>query len=499
LDERSHSHGLKRVSRIYLGSEDWEKGIDQYLPHKKTSTYELIPTEVRYDYLKKDSAYTFQLDELLEREVKDNSYVYWNILMPATRMFIEIEKEGLRINQHKILEMYQYIEEETELLERELWEIADHVFNPASPQQTAEILYDKLGIPVSPKYGRSTNKFLLEQYRDDYTFVDKLIQFREMRHDLNAYVKGFVSRIDHNFRIHPVMKLFGTVTGRLASEDPSIMNIKSNSRIKELFLPGNGRYIANIDFGQMELRWYYMYSRDPVIHKILTEGWSTDDIKLQEILDTLREKDKKDPHFIVGLVAFRDAIAAKEKRVITKSMVFGRAYGRGKQSFLEGGQRTRRGVTEVGVNREDVDHLVFVIDSMFPGLTAYARARASEARNQGYVESYFGRQRRFPLVTRENGHIVDRQARNMPIQSAGSDLNILCMLHLWDVREKYDIKPMFCVHDSIVLDIPSPDILPALKQEIEDKAYEIVKGEIPFLVDADWGYDWSMQKEVPIV
>ena len=473
LDERSHSHGLKRCSRIYLGSEDWEADIDKYLPNKKTSSYALIPEDVRHVYLSKDACRTYQMWEVLRDSVKDN-WVFWNVIMPATRMFIETEFFGLRIDPYKVEGLYLWLGEEVEKAEKELWELAETSFNPSSPKEVAEILYDKLRIPMDPRFGRSTNKHLLEAYRDEYEIVNKIIEYREMCHDRDTYIEGFVKRMDNNFRVHPAMKLFGTVTGRISSENPSIMNIKANSRIKELFLPEDGHLIANFDFKQMELRWYCIYSGDQVLTEILTDG--------------------RDPHTEIGIVAYGNEKEAKEKRIIVKSFVFGRLYGRGKRSFLEGGQRYRRGQFEAGVSEDDVDYLVGVIDDMVPGLKSYARERKQEVRNRGYVESYFGRQRRFPLITSQNSSEVERQAINMPIQSAGSDLNLLCMLHLWNLRDKYNIRPLFCVHDSIVIDVPNVETVSILKDIIEKKAYEIVEGKIPFPVDADWGYDWSLQK-----
>lgn len=487
LDERATSHGLKKVARVYLGSEDWEKDINQYLPNKKNSSYELIPEDVRHVYLSKDSARTYQLWEVLEEEMKDN-WVFWNIMMPGTSMFIDIEERGIKINPDKIVEMYNYLLGELDRLGEELHQMAGRSFNPSSPLQTSEIIYDEMGIPVNPKYGRSTNKHLLEEYREDYPFIDKLIEYREAVHDIGNYVKGFVSRMDNDFRVHPAIKMFGTVTGRLASENPAVHNIKSSSRVKELFLPEPGQLIAEFDFSGVEIRWYYMYTEDAMVKHILEEGFDED------FGFNLTEKERKDPHFVIGLVAYKDFQKATDRRVVTKSMVFGRMYGRGRKSFIEGGQRSRRGVTETGMILSEVDFLLSVIDNMLPDLKSYARARANEAKNQGYVESYFGRKRRFPLITSENRGEVERQARNMPIQSAASDLNLLCMLHLWDKREEYNIYPMFSVHDSIIVSIPDESLLPVLKKEIEDKAFELVEGKIQFPVDAKCGPSWGETK-----
>lgn len=460
LDERSHSHGLKKVARTYLGSEDWEEGIKQYLPNKNT-TYDSIPTAVRYEYLSKDVARTYQLWEVLEGEV-ESSRAFWDLLMPATKMFSEIEHRGIRIDGNKLLESYEWLREEVDKLEQELFELAGESFNPRSPKQVGEILYGRLGVPMDPGYGPTTNKQVLEAYREEYEAVDKLLTLRERYKDRDTYLAGFAKRLDRNFRVHPTFKLHGQVAGRIASENPAMMNVKSGSRVKEIFVAEPGRLLAEFDFKGMELRWYCIYSKDEVLIDMLLKG--------------------ADPHSEICKVVYGDTEESHSKRLFVKTLVFGRLYGRSRASF-----------SRLGTD-EEVDHLLEAIDSKFPGLRGYSERLRKQVHTKGYVESYFGRRRRFPIITDATKARVERQAGNMPTQSAGSDLNLSCMLHLWDRKEELDIYPLFPVHDSILIDIPNKEAVPILKKIIEEKALEVVNGALPFPVDADWGVNWSMDK-----
>lgn len=471
LDERQYSHGLKKVARVYLGAGNWETDITKYLKNPKEDSYALIPTEVRREYLSKDVCYTNQMCELLEEEVKDN-WAFWNILMPATRVFSETMFHGVPISPHKLVDMHGLLGDDINKDERELWEMAGRVFNPASPVDVARIIYDDLRVPINPKYGRSTNKKLFENMREEYEIIDRIVLHREMLHDRSQYVEGFAKRVDRNFRVHPTIRMFGTVTGRISSEDPSIMNIKRDGRVKEIFVADKGKYLAEFDLSKAELCWYVIYSNDEVLKDILVNGFQGD------LGFELTTKQRKDPHYMIGCLAYGQE-KAYELRVLAKMTVFGRLYLRGLGSI------ERQYGTEIA------HRLVDAMDDLIPRHKDYTSMIKQQIRSQGYVESFFGRQRRFPLITQENRSEVDRMAVNMPISSASSDLNLLNFIYLYENRKKWDIWPMFTVHDSIMVQIPSPDVIPEMKKEMEDNAYRIVEGKMPFTYDCKWGPSWG--------
>ncbi|KKM22080.1 hypothetical protein LCGC14_1628950 [marine sediment metagenome] len=475
LDERQYSHGLKKVTRVYLGAGNWEKNIQTYLKKPKEDSYALIPTEVRHDYLSKDVCYTNEMCELLNKEVKDN-WAFWNILMPATRVFSETMYRGVLIDPYKLVDMKNQLWSDINRDEKELYEMAGRVFNPASHVDVARIVYDDLGVPVSPKYGRSTNKKLFERLREEHEIIDRIVLHREMNHDLSQYVEGFAKRVDRDFRVHPTIRMFGTVTGRISSEDPSIMNIKRDGRIKEIFIANKGRYLAEFDLAKAELCWYIIYSGDEVLRDILINGFQGD------LGFELTNEQRKDPHYLIGCIAYGQE-RAYELRAFAKMTVFGKLYLRGLGSI------ERQYGTEIA------RRLVDTVDDFIPKHKDYTSMIKKQIRTQGYVESFFKRQRRFPLITQENRSEVDRMAVNMPISSASSDLNLLNFIYLYENRKRWDIWPMFTVHDSIMVDIPSPDVIPEMKKEMEAYALELVDGKMPFTYDVKWGKSWGEAKE----
>ena len=463
IDERPYSHGLKRVAKIYLGADDWEKDLDKWIPkrQKKSVSYEVIPSEVREVYLSKDVTRTLQLKKVLEEDI--NKKVFWEMLMPACRMFIEIENKGIRIDPVKLMNLEDILVKELSKLGNSVNEEIGGWVNPLSYKQVSELLYGQMGVPIDPYFGPSTSKVALDQYREQYEVIGKILDYREIAKLSGTYVEGFARFVDKNYHIHPSIKLFGSVTGRLSSENPSIMNLKSVKELKEIFLPHLGYLLGYFDIKGNELRWYYLYSHDERLGKILKDP-------------------KGDPHHLVASIAYGEE-RAKEMRSPAKAVVFGRIYRRGIKSI------------EYQVGKEVIDDLMETVDALFPDVGKYSESIMRQVKSKGYVESYFGRKRRFGLITPESAHRIEREAINSPIQSAGSDLMLLSFLHLWANKERLGIYPFWPVHDSITADIPNPEIIPIIKKELEDYAYELVKGIVPFIWETDWGYDLSMRKE----
>jgi DNA polymerase-1 len=273
--------------------------------------------------------------------------------------------------------------------------------------------------------------------------------------------------MDHNYRIHPKINLFKAVSGRLSSEDPSIMNIKSDSKLKSMFLPEPGEVLGMGDIKQNELRWYYINSGDEDLGEILKRVPTPDNPRAN------------DPHYMVSVEAYGKELA-DELRTPAKAVVFGRLYGRGRKSI----------VYQVG--DKNIDRLMEVVDSIFPGIGGFRKEVMERVRRDGYLESYFKRKRKFLLITPESLNTVEREAVNFMQQSPGSDLMLLNMLHLWEIKDKLGIWPFWPVHDSITSSMKDKDILPLIKKELESYSLEVVGGLIPFEWDMKWGYDWSM-------
>jgi len=465
LDERQYSHGLKNLAGKELGAPDWEGDIKEFLPHK-ASSYDLIPDDKLYEYAAFDVAYTYQLSEGVGyRKRVANTRPYKEILNPCANMFAEIRHRGIPIDVGLLMELDGILEKEMDEQLEELARLSGVSFNPFSSQETAEVLYDTLGYQQQPRYGRSTAAKVLNILGGPV--CEKIVEVREFGKLKSTYVVGVSNFIDDNFRIHPFTKLHGTVTGRLSVTDPSMLNVHKKGGVRRLYLPEKGHLILEADQKQVELRCYAIVGKDEYLKKLLLDGI--------------------DPHGVVN--ADLNRRTGKEwDRDKAKAGVFGRLYGRGKRDFIE----------SYRLSEKDADELIFAIDSVFPSVKQYLERVKKQVHETGILTSYFGRKRRFGLVLDENKHECYRQGANFYIQSMASDINLLCMLHLWNIKDRWGIYPLFPVHDSIVIDTPNISVVPEIKRELEEYSRKLVNGEMEFKVDCSVGPSWGDTKKLKL-
>jgi len=471
IDERQYSHGLKVLAGKYLGAPNWEEDIKEFLPHK-ASSYDLVPDDKLYEYAAYDVAYTYQLSEGagFRRKVA-NTQLYKEILNPCANMFAEIRHRGIPVDVGYLMELDGVLEKEMDEKLEELEKLVGRYLNPFSPQEVAELLYDNLGYQQVPGFGRSTAARILRMLGGE--ICDKIQEVREFGKLKSTYVVGVANFIDDSFRIHPFTNLSGTVTGRISMSDPSMMNVSYSGGVRKLYLPEQGHLILEADQKQIELRCYAITSGDSHLQDLLASGG--------------------DPHQLVqDQLVKRTSLSSKwsghEGRVKAKAGVFGRLYGRGKRDFM----------MSYKLNEKDADELVATIDTIFPSVKEYLARVKKEIHETGVLTSYFGRKRRFGLVLDENKHECYRQGANFYIQSMASDINLYCMLHLWDLKDKWGIYPLFPVHDSIVIDIPDVSVVPEIKKELEEYSRTLVQEQIKFKVDCSVGTNWGETKKLEI-
>jgi len=460
LDERQSTHGLKRLAGRLLGVADWEDNIKTFLPHK-SSTYDLVPDQELYKYAAHDAIYTYHLYKILKDQMPP---LYNTLILPVINMFTQLRHEGIDIDVDVLMNLDTVLGQELNKNLEALAQMVGRHINPNSSQEVAQVLFNDLKLRDF-KNG-STDKEVLEAYKDN-PIVQMIIDCRGARKLLSTYVDGAADFVDMNFRIHPMMKMFGTVTGRLSSEDPSIMNIPRESQIKRMFIPAPGHSILELDQKQHELRSYCLLFNDPHLKKLLLDGG--------------------DPHRTVAVAAFGEENAAK-MRVKAKNVVFGRLYGG------QGGAIS----AATGLSSREAQNVIKIVDSMFPEIKNYAAKIMEEIKTYGYLESYFGRKRHFGLLTRGNKEKVLKQGTNFPIQSTASDINLFGMLYLYNNRTRLGIKPLFPVHDSILIDIEDSKMVAQIAKEVNDHVWELVDGKMKFEVEAKVGPNWREVQKVKL-
>jgi len=349
-----------------------------------------------------------------------------------------------------------------EKLEKELVELSGvKGFNPRSPKQVMDVLYRKLDLPMPHIKGEvkeTSNKEALEELSDLHPLPKKLLEYRKI----------------HNNRIHTEYNLIGTVTGRLASSNVNLQNIPRSRdddplHIKDAFLAPPGWQLVQADYSQLELRIAALLSKDEWLAQMFREG--------------------RDIHGYVASLIYGPNYT-REQRVAAKFVDFGTLYGRSARSVAE----------EHKISVSEAEQLINAFLGKATALKEWRDKQVELVRNQGYVESWYGRRRRFPLITEKAFHEIRNQSYNFPIQSTASDTCLRALTKLDKLLDPKVAFPILTVHDSIVLQVREDkvkEVARIMKEVMEDVPF---KNEVdfPFTVDAEYGPSWGELSELKL-
>jgi len=483
LDERTTSQGLKSIAKHMLGVGDWETDLKTYLPNKK-APFTLVPPDVLYPYAGRDACYTLIIRDKLRKKLDSEGNegpkgLYDNLLKPCNEMLMNLSLEGVSMDAELLVQSMTEMPEKLAELEKELEELAgDRYFNPRSPKQIAEVLFDKL--KLRRINGTSTSKEVLEQLSGEHPFVDTLVEYRQFLKVSSTYIENF-ARSYHNGKGFPDLRLFGTVTGRLSGSklNPLVMPRESRGdlyrTVKNIFISDPGCFLWSSDYKSAELRVMAVLSND----SWLLEQLSQPNIDFHSLMAEQIFGDE-----------FLDADKGKQKelRVIAKMFVFGLNYGREAPSIAR----------QLGCSVNEAKDLISRYFKPMPDVLAWRKEMEKKAVDDEYLENPFGRRRRFSLITRDNIHDIKKQAINTPPQSTANDLNLLTMERIH--RELSPaVRTLWPVHDSILCNVDEEapnETLYDLRDILFEYPSELLKTKLPFFIDIAVGYKWGTLKEV---
>lgn len=493
--ELEGTHDLKSLARDECGAPDWEAPIQAVLKQAKVDSYAVIPRPMLYLYAAQDGIYTWQLFELFSERLRQSHNVdlarnFYDNLMPIVHLCIDMQLNGLRVDENRLAGLRISFGEQEVNTKQELTNWAKRLapnkawpkntFNPNSWQQIGYLLYDVLkapgwskskveGMPAQlsqaggDKKDRTTAKAQLERltYQPEPIkgFVELLLSYRGAKHIRTHYLTHFEPISDG--RIHPIYQVHRAVTGRLASTEPNVLNMPHKGGIRGLIVPEEGNVLIAADYSQAELRVAAMLSNDATFKGVYERG--------EDIHDRFATR-------------FYGPDYTKIQRVIAKSFVFGKLYGRGWRSIA----------ATFGLTKDAALAMMRELDAMMPTFKEWCDNQFRIAQEQGYVGTPLGRRRRFPLITRNNAHEVRRYCVNSPIQATSSDILLLALRRVNSWIGDYDGKVLMPLHDSGNFECPEEvrdEVATRIVADME-AAPKIIFGDdcIPFKVDIEYGY-----------
>lgn len=470
LDETPGLHSLEQLASDYLGADDYKDDTQQYVSKKLTNTFADIPPHLLYARNGKDASYTLQIFKRLREEVADDHHLerlYTKTLIPASELLTWVEARGLYVNTKQVEENRVRLEAEVANVHAGLEKIAGRSFNPNSPKQVADILFNQFRLPR--RHGASTGKDVLKKL-PKHPFVVGLQEHRIAAKALSTYVYGVLKAVADDGCVHTTYKIHGSRTGRLASAEPNVQNIPRKKELRGMFMARPGRVLVEVDLNQAELRCLAALSKDDFLCHI----YNSTSLSLHVEVS----KDFFGPNF------------TDEQKMRAKAVNFGIVYGREPPSIAE----------EFDISIEEAQGYITKWFKRAPKAKEFImKCRFAPLRNQTMVTP-FGRKKRHQVVAPEIMRDLMNEAANFPHQSIASDVNLEAAIECAPKLRKMDVWICNLIHDSNLLDCPNNPVVIAkavnmLKASMEAIPRRMGITRVPFKADAKIGTIWGQLKE----
>ncbi|MBT8079442.1 MAG: DNA polymerase I [Gammaproteobacteria bacterium] len=477
LNSVATRHDMDSVAGHYLGVttihyEDVAgKGAKQL-------TFNQVDLEQAAPYAAEDADITLQLHKHLWSELgktRPLKKLYQEIEQPLVPVLLAMEEAGVLVDRAMLKKQSAELAKKMASLETKAHKLAGGPFNLGSPKQLQEILFEQQGLPVirkTPKGQPSTAEDVLQELAREYELPEVILEYRSVSKLKSTYTDKLPEQISpHTGRIHTSYHQAVAATGRLSSTDPNLQNIPIRTpegrRIRQAFVAPKGYVLLAADYSQIELRIMAHLSGDQGLLKAFA--------------------DERDVHQATAAEVFGvdpDDVSADHRRS-AKAINFGLMYGMSAFGLAR----------QLGISRGEAQEYVDLYFERYPGVKAYMDNIREHAREQGYVETVFGRRLYLPEINDRNAQrrqYAERSAINAPMQGTAADIikKAMISVHGWLEDSGTDARMIMQVHDELVLEVRKK-LLDGVREKVVDLMCGAARLEVPLKVDAGTGADWD--------
>lgn len=445
----------------------------------KQLTFDQVALDIAGPYAAEDAEITLCLHNRLIKELQQVPpllKVLEDIEIPLMPVLARIERYGALVDAHLLGQQSLEITEKLVELERQTFAIAGEEFNLASPKQLGVILYEKLGLPVLAKTAKgqpSTAEAVLSGLAEQgHELPVLLMEYRSLSKLKSTYTDRLPEQINPlTGRIHTSYHQAVTATGRLSSSNPNLQNIPIRTaegrRIRQAFIAPKGYKLLAADYSQIELRIMAHLAQDP------------------GLLDAFRND--RDVHKATASEVFGvqlDAVSSDQRRN-AKAINFGLIYGMSAHGLAK----------QIGCERGEAQMYMDRYFARYPGVQEYMERTREQAREQGYVETLFGRRLYLPEIKARNANVrkgAERTAINAPMQGSAADIIKRAMITVdqWLAESKLDARVILQVHDELVLEVRE-DQVDELRAGLLPLMSAGAALDVPLIVEAGVGDNWD--------
>lgn len=405
-------------------------------------------------------------DNLKKQEMYD---LFNDIEMPLGIVLGDMEYDGINVDKKTLEEMGKEILEKTEIISKEIYELAGTEFNISSPIQLGDILFEKLNLPHGKKgkTGYSTAVDVLNKLKGKHPIIEKILEYRSLTKLYTTYIEGLIKEIQSDNKIHTIYNQALTRTGRLSSQEPNLQNIPARDEygklIRKAFIPSEDSVIMSGDYSQIELR---ILSSIAQVESLINAFNNDLDIHSKTASDIF----KKDI----------SEITSQERRV-AKAVNFGIIYGISSYGLSE----------NLNIPTYEAKGFIDNYLNTYPGIKEYMDKTIKQAHELGYVKTLFNRIRIIPELQNKNYMIRqagERMALNTPIQGTSADIIKKAMVEVHRKFKEKNLKSKMIlqIHDELVIDTKKDELeeIKTILKEIMENTYKL---SVPLKVDINIG------------
>ncbi|WP_024656157.1 DNA polymerase I [Pseudomonas syringae USA007] len=445
----------------------------------KQLTFDQIAIEQAGNYAAEEADLTLRLHEVFEARlaaIPSLQPVLNEIEMPLVPVLARIERQGALVDANLLGIQSVELGDKMTALEREAFAIAGEEFNLGSPKQLGVILYEKLGMPILSKTATgqpsTAEAVLAELAEQDFPLPKVLMQYRSMSKLKSTYTDRLPEQINpRTGRIHTSYHQAVAVTGRLSSSDPNLQNIPIRTaegrRIRQAFVAPKGYKLLAADYSQIELRIMAHLAKDEGLLHAFRNDLDVHRATASEVFGVELEN------------------VTTDMRRSAKAINFGLIYGMSAFGLAK----------QIGVDRKQSQAYVDRYFARYPGVLDYMERTRTQAAEQGFVETIFGRRLYLPDINAKNPSLrngAQRMAINAPMQGTAADIIKKAMVAVngWLDESGLDARVILQVHDELVLEVRE-DLVDQISEQIRPHMSGAAELAVPLLVEVGVGNNWD--------